>query len=223
MTSDREHATAPRRNLIDVDIPPHGLPGCLRLPAKPRGVVVFAHGSGSSRVSPRNIYVAEALGRKGFATVLFDLLSESEAASRATVFDIPLLAERLVGACEWVLGAAETRELPVGLFGASTGGAAALVAAVELGDRVSAVVSRGGRPDLAETVLDRVKTPTLLIVGERDREVLGLNRAAFAMLAGPKQLEIVPSATHLFSEPGTLDAVIAAAAEWFERYCCQNG
>ncbi|QFI69760.1 Protein-L-isoaspartate O-methyltransferase [Sinorhizobium alkalisoli] len=186
-------------------------------------MIVFAHGSGSSRHSPRNTYVAEALRRRGFATLLFDLLSGREAENRANVFDIRLLADRLVDACSWVATAPGARGLAIGLFGASTGAAAALVAAAELGDRVFAVVSRGGRPDLAAAVLEGVGTPTLLVVGGDDEDVLRLNRAALAKIAGPKRLEIIPGATHLFSEPGALDAVIEAAADWFESHCGRNG
>ncbi|MCA1408329.1 dienelactone hydrolase family protein [Ensifer sp. IC3342] len=222
MTSGTAQTTINRSEVVDIEIPPHGLPGCLRLPPNPRGVVVFAHGSGSSRNSPRNIYVAEALQKRGFATIVFDLLSEEEAENRANIFDIPLLAERVVSACKWASTANWTRGLPVGLFGASTGAAVALEAAAELCGQVSALVSRGGRPDLA-AALDEVRMPTLLIVGGSDRDILGLNRAALAMIAGPKKLQIVPGATHLFPEPGTLDAVAAAAAEWFGRYCAQRG
>lgn len=221
MTSGTAQTTINRSEVIDIEIAPHGLPGCLRLPPNPRGVIVFAHGSGSSRNSARNVYVAEALRELGFATLVFDLPSEQEAEDRADVFDIPLLVERTVNACKWASAANWTRGLPVGLFGASTGAAAALQAAAELGDQVSALVSRGGRPDLA-AALEEVRMPTLLIVGGSDRDILGLNRAALAVLAGPKKLQIVPNATHLFSEPGTLDAVAAAAAEWFGHYCRQS-
>lgn len=219
MSSTDDDKAADRPDVIEVVIAPFDLPGRLRIPTSPRGIVVFAHGSGSSRRSPRNNYVAEALGREGFATLLFDLLSEREAADRANVFDIGLLAKRLIGACRWVMGAKDTGGLPIGLFGSSTGAAAALEAAAEFGDQLFAVVSRGGRPDMAEAVLEKVKTPTLLIVGGRDHDVLGLNRAALVMLAGPRKLEIIPGATHLFSEPGALDAVIAAAAAWFADHC----
>ncbi|MDK1491214.1 dienelactone hydrolase family protein [Sinorhizobium sp. 7-81] len=221
MTFGTVQLTTNGSEAIAIEISPHDLPGCLRLPSDPRGVVVFAHGCGSNRESPRNVYVAEVLRKQGFATVVFDLLSEQEAANRVNVFDIPLLTKRMVGACRWALAARYTRGLPVGLFGASTGAAAALQAAAELGDQVSALVSRGGRPDLA-SALEEVRTPTLLIVGGSDRDILGLNRAALAMLSGPKKLQIVPDATHLFSEPGALDAVAAAAAEWFGRYCGQR-
>ncbi|MDH6234859.1 putative phosphoribosyl transferase [Mesorhizobium soli] len=210
-------------DVTDVEIVPLHLPGCLRLPPNPFGIVVFAHGSGSSRLSPRNVYVAEALGRTGLGTLLFDLLSPDEELNRANVFNIPLLSRRLTAAVEWTGEAAQTMGLPMGLFGASTGAAAALVAAARLGDQVAAVVSRGGRPDLAGAALEEVRAPTLLIVGGNDTEVIRLNKAAFARLAGPSQLAIIPGATHLFSEPGALDAVVEAARDWFGRYMGREG
>jgi alpha-beta hydrolase superfamily lysophospholipase len=194
------------------------LPGTLRIPGQAKAIVLFAHGSGSSRLSPRNIAVAEALNRRGMATLLIDLLTPEEEADRANVFDIQLLAARLCDAVHWLNHESAVAALPLGLFGASTGAAAAIVAAAELGDRVGAVVSRGGRPDLAGQVLDRVHTPTLLIVGGDDTVVIELNERAFKHLAGPKALEIVPGASHLFPEPGALEAVIAFAAEWFGRH-----
>ena len=202
----------------DVRVPPLGLEGILRLPAKPRGIVVFAHGSGSSRLSPRNNYVAEALGESGLGTLLFDLLNEDEAADRRNVFDIELLAGRLIAAMKSLREGPETRDFPLGLFGASTGAAAALVAAAGAMD-VAAVVSRGGRPDLAHEALEAVRAPTLLIVGALDREVLALNRAALARLGCEKRLEVVPGATHLFEEPGTLDVVVTLSRRWFEGHC----
>jgi len=206
----------PRRS---VAIPPLGLDGALDLPnGAAAGIVLFAHGSGSSRFSPRNAAVAEMLRRAGFATLLFDLLTETEAADRANVFDIALLAERLVLATEWVAGAAPTQGLAVGYFGASTGAAAALVAAARLGPQIAAVVSRGGRPDLAGGALPHVAAPTLLIVGGADHEVLALNRAALARLRCPAKLEVVPGATHLFEEPGALEDVARLAAAWFRRH-----
>lgn len=201
-----------------VSIAPLGLPGILQVPDRPRGLVVFAHGSGSSRLSPRNTYVATALNRAGFATLLFDLLYPAEEADRANVFDIPLLAERLNAAVAWAGQQGQLRRLPVGLFGASTGAAAALVAAAWLGGRISAVVSRGGRPDLAAAALEEVDAPTLLIVGGRDLEVLALNEVALARLPGGKSLKVIPGATHLFQEPGTLDLVVEEATAWFRRY-----
>jgi putative phosphoribosyl transferase len=191
------------------------LEGELATPPDAKGLVLFAHGSGSSRLSPRNTHVAEALQSRGFATLLFDLLTEAEAPDRRRVFDIPLLAARLGEALDWARAGAPS--LPLGLFGASTGAAAALVAAASAPD-VAAVVSRGGRPDLAGDALERVGAPVLLIVGGADHAVLDLNRAALARLPGPKRLEIVPGATHLFEEPGALEAVIAHAGDWFEAH-----
>lgn len=202
----------------DVRIPPIGLAGTLHMPKGAYALVVFAHGSGSSRLSPRNRAVAGALNGRGIATLLFDLLTQEEEADRANVFDIPLLADRLVDAVRWLDGQASVARLPLGLFGASTGAAAALVAAAELPLRVGAVVSRGGRPDLAGAALDAVRAPTLLIVGGTDFGVIELNEQALARLRGPKALEIVPSASHLFPEPGALEAAIGHAARWFERY-----
>jgi putative phosphoribosyl transferase len=202
----------------DVQIPPIGLAGTLRIPGGSYGLVVFAHGSGSSRVSPRNLVVADALNRHGIATLLFDLLTTEEEADRANVFNISLLADRLVDVVGWLGRQPVVGGLPLGLFGASTGAAAALVAAARLGEAVGAVVSRGGRPDLAGDVLDRIRTPTLLIVGGRDFGVIELNEQAFARLAGPRALEIVPGASHLFPERGALEAVIGYAEKWFRRH-----
>lgn len=208
----------PERKFHDVRIEPIGLPGTLHGPMTAQALIVFAHGSGSSRLSPRNTAVASALNARGFATLLFDLLTPAEEADRANVFDIPLLAERLVDAVRWLDGQPALARLPLGLFGASTGAAAALVAAERLPDRVGAVVSRGGRPDLAGDALDRIRTPTLLIVGGADYGVIELNEEALARLQGPKALEIVSGATHLFSEPGALEAVTGHAAHWFARH-----
>jgi putative phosphoribosyl transferase len=202
----------------DVHIPPVGLAGILRLPKNAYGLVAFAHGSGSSRLSPRNTLVARALNDRGIATLLFDLLTPAEEADRANVFDIPLLADRLINAVHWLDGQGPLDKLPLGLFGASTGAAAALVAAAKVPRRVGAVVSRGGRPDLAGDALEAVHAPTLLIVGGADFGVIELNEQAFARLREPKALEIVPGASHLFPEPGALEAVINHAASWFERY-----
>jgi pimeloyl-ACP methyl ester carboxylesterase len=202
-----------------VAIPPLGLAGTLNAPKQPIGLVVFAHGSGSSRHSPRNTAVARALNGHGFATLLFDLLTAQEESDRANVFDIPLLAERLVEVVEWLDGQGPLiADLPVGLFGASTGAAAALVAAARLPERIRAVVSRGGRPDLAGDALPMVQAPTLLIVGGADFQVIELNEEALGRLRVPKALEIVEGATHLFPEPGAMDAVIKHAAQWFERH-----
>ena len=201
-----------------VHIPPIGLAGTLCIPAGAAALVVFAHGSGSSRLSPRNMAVAEGLNEQGIATLLFDLLTLEEEVDRANVFDIRLLAERVIDAVDWTGRESLTQNLLLGLFGASTGAAAALVAAARLGDQVRAIVSRGGRPDLAGDVLDQIRTPTLLIVGGVDDVVIELNEQAFARLRGPKALEIVPGASHLFPEPGALEAVIDHAARWFKLY-----
>ncbi len=198
-----------------ISIPPVGLEGILDIPASARGIVLFAHGSGSSRLSPRNNYVAEALRQVGLATLLFDLLSDEEAADRAKVFDIRLLAERLRHATDWVGEDTESGALRIGYFGASTGAGAALVADALSEAEIGAIVSRGGRPDLAEDALTKVRAPTLLIVGSLDTTVLELNQAALARLECEKRLAVVPSATHLFEEPGTLDQVIALAQKWF--------
>ncbi len=207
---------------LSVTLPPHDGEGLLGLPATPaRGIVLFAHGSGSSRLSPRNAFVAEALQRAGMATLLFDLLTEHEASSRANVFDIPLLADRLDQAATWVCTTAAAQGLPLGFFGASTGAAAALVAAAGRKD-IRAIVSRGGRPDLAEEALENVTAPTLLIVGGYDPEVLALNRAAHSRLHCERRLEVVPGATHLFEEPGTLDSVVALARAWFLQHLAPN-
>jgi dienelactone hydrolase len=195
--------------------------GILRRPASPLGLVVFAHGAGSSRSSPRNNRVAERLAERGLASLLFDLLTEEEAASRANVFDIPLLGSRVVEAIRWARGEPALSGLPIGLFGASTGAAAALVAAAS--EDVAAVVSRGGRPDLAGAALARVTAPTLLVVGGADHAVIGLNREAARALGCEHRLEIVPGATHLFEEPGALDRVVDLAADWFGRHFRQAG
>lgn len=201
---------------IDVTIPPCGLEGRLCLPQSwPPGVVLFAHGSGSSRLSPRNTYVASVLQQAGLATLLFDLLSLTEGEQRHNVFDIDLLADRLVSATAWIRTRTEIAHLPVGYFGASTGAAAALLAAARLGDQVKAVVSRGGRPDLAGKQLSEVKAPTLLIVGSFDTEVLALNERASRSLRCESKIEIVAGATHLFEEAGTLETVADLASRWF--------
>jgi putative phosphoribosyl transferase len=199
-----------------VAVPPLGLVGDLHVPADPRGLVVFAHGSGSSRSSPRNRAVAAALAARGFATLLLDLLTEVEARERRNVFDIPLLADRLAEVALWKSSEPDIAGLPLGLFGASTGAGAALLAAARLRQAVAAVVSRGGWPDLAH-----VHAPTLLIVGGEDHEVLALNRHALSRLPREKRLEIVPGATHLFEEPGALESVARLAGNWFERHLAQ--
>ena len=199
------------------------LHGDLAVPAGPVGLVLFAHGSGSSRLSSRNRQVAASLQQAGLATLLFDLLTQDEEAvdihTRHYRFDIPLLAQRMERATAWIDTLPGLRELPLGFFGASTGSAAALIAAARLGDRVRAVVSRGGRPDLAgPETLAAVLAPTLLLVGGDDTEVITLNRQAFEHLRCTKDLVIVPGATHLFEEPGTLERVCELAAGWFRRY-----
>ncbi len=200
-----------------VRIAPTGLEGNLTVPRDAIGVVLFAHGSGSSRLSPRNVYVAGALQKAKIATLLFDLLTEDEAMDRENVFDITLLGERLREATQWIKTDEGVCHLPIGYFGASTGAAAALIAAVDSHD-VGAIVSRGGRPDLAGDALGRVTAPTLLIVGGDDDVVIELNREAYAQMRCEKRLSIVPGATHLFEEPGTLDEVVRLACEWLTRY-----
>jgi putative phosphoribosyl transferase len=214
------HAGAERN--VHVAVGRAFLAGDLVRPESAGGLVLFAHGSGSSRKSPRNRYVAGVLQEAGFATLLMDLLTpDEERAERAGArrrFDIDLLARRLIGAAEWVDANPDTAGLAVGYFGASTGAAAALVAAAERPERVQAIVSRGGRPDLAGAALPRVAAPTLLIVGSLDDVVIELNRAALARLAIEARLEIVPGATHLFEEPGTLEEVARLARDWFHRH-----
>lgn len=188
------------------------------MPQSAFAVVIFAHGSGSSRLSPRNMAVADALNEHGIATLLFDLLTDAEEDDRSNVFNIPLLANRLADAVRWVGGQKPLAKLPLGLFGASTGAAAALVAAAELPHRVGAVVSRGGRPDLAGDALDKVRAPTLLLVGGDDFGVIELNEEALAQLRSEKMLRIVPGASHLFPEPGALEAVIEHATQWFKQH-----
>ena len=199
----------------------------LSLPAAASGLVLFAHGSGSSRFSPRNRHVARLLNEAGLATVLADLLTPDEEAldqrTRQLRFDIGLLAERLIAVTDWLQRAAHTERLPIGCFGASTGAGAALVAAAKRSDAIRAVVSRGGRPDLADADLVRVRAPTLLIVGGNDVPVIELNRQALAQLGGERKLVVVPGATHLFEEPGALDSVADLAREWFLRYLPNGG
>jgi len=208
---------------VSINLEGTTLEGTLVLPKDARGLVLFAHGSGSSRHSPRNRYVAQVINSQQIGTLLFDLLTrEEEARDRHTGelrFDIPFLAKRLIGATNWAVGKLKTRELKIGYFGASTGAAAALIAAGELSDLVSAVVSRGGRPDLAEEALGSVRAPTLLIVGGDDQPVIAMNREALAKLdCADKKLVIIPDATHLFEEPGTLEEVARLAAEWFSEH-----
>lgn len=203
----------------DIVVEPDGLAGSLGVPADARGLVIFAHGSGSGRFSPRNNYVAERLRHAGLATLLLDLLTPEEEADRRNVFDIPLLASRLSAAAKWAEAIRPTRDLPLGFFGASTGAGAALLAASTAGPRLRAIVSRGGRPDLAGApALARVQAATLLIVGGRDLPVIDLNEAAMRHLRCPRELVIVPGAHHLFEEPGTLDVVVGYATHWFLRH-----
>lgn len=207
-----------------VDIPAVGvvLPGTLSLPEKARGVVLFAHGSGSGRFSPRNQAVARVLQDATLVTLLVDLLTEREAEDRRLVFDIALLADRLVACSEWLTQNRQSGSLPVGFFGASTGAGAALAAATRTDVDVQAIVSRGGRPDLAGDLLPRVEAPTLLIVGGNDRAVIELNRQALDVLRCTKELVIVPGATHLFEEPGALEEVARLASDWFLKYLVQD-
>ena len=221
-TVDRNTGWQGHEAIVGVGAGAVTLEGNLNLPDGAEGVVLFAHGSGSSRHSPRNRYVAAVLQEAGLATLLVDLLTpDEEAVDLRTAhlrFDIGLLAERLAGATDWLARQPETQNLRVGYFGASTGGGAALVAAADRPDRVDAVVSRGGRPDLAGPALPRVQAPTLLLVGGHDYPVIDMNRAALAQLRAEKRLEIVPGATHLFEEPGVLEQVARLATDWFQHY-----
>jgi len=194
------------------------LDGILRIPKNSPAMVVFAHGSGSSRLSPRNRFVARVLQKAGMGTLLFDLLTAQEDEVYENRFDIPLLTRRLKAATQWIKGQSETAKLKLGYFGASTGTAVALVAAADFGRQIKAIVSRGGRPDLAGNALEKVIAPVLLIVGGEDRIVIELNKAAFDMIKAEKQLKIIPGATHLFEEPGKLDEAARLAAEWFKKY-----
>jgi dienelactone hydrolase len=208
--------------LVHVPIGTGELEGELTIPSPASGLVLFAHGSGSSRLSPRNQRVARALEARGLATLLIDLLTPAEEGIDEVTgelrFDIDLLASRLVAIVDWLRGRNGTARLPIGLFGASTGGGAALVAAAARPHEIAAVVSRGGRPDLAADALPRVTAPTLLIVGGADTPVIGMNREAMRRMRGDVELTIVPGATHLFEEPGALDRVAALAGDWFTRY-----
>ena len=208
------------RSGIEVIIPADSvnLAGTLAVPEGAGGVVIFSHGSGSSRLSPRNNYVASVLHREGIGTLLFDLLTESEDEVYERRFDIDLLSRRLVASTLWLQKRAEAEGLRIGYFGASTGAAAALKAATVLGPAISAVVSRGGRPDMAAQVLPEVRVPTLLIVGGKDYPVILLNQQAYIALRGEKDMVIVSGASHLFEEPGTLEEVARLAAQWFKRY-----
>ena len=221
--SDRTEPTASSFSReVEIPVDEHRLRGVLAIPARARGLVIFAHGSGSSRLSPRNLAVARDLGASGLGTLLFDLLTDAEAADRSNVFDVRFLATRLAAATAWIQNYAPARGLPVGYFGASTGAAAALIAAADDAS-VKAVVSRGGRPDLAEDVLPFVGAPTLLVVGGADEAVLKHNRRAFVFLRGIKELAVVPRAGHLFEEPGAMEAVVLRAREWFLRHLPARG
>ncbi len=217
----REDSIRARRQVI-LDLEDAPLEGFLAVPPTAKGVVIFAHGSGSSRFSSRNVAVAEALNRAGLATLLFDLLTadenEIDMRTRALRFDIDLLTHRVIGAVDWAVREAELANLRIGLFGASTGAAAALAAAAVRPAKVAAVVSRGGRPDLADDALVQVAAPTLLIVGGRDTEVIELNRRAASRMTAIHDVQIVPHATHLFEEPGALEQVAVLACDWFVRY-----
>lgn len=213
----------------DVSIPFRNLvfPGFLDIPAPASGLVVFAHGSGSSRFSLRNQYVAQFLQDHGYATLLFDLLTRDEedidSMTHHLRFNIPLLSERLVGVTHWVMASPKIKNLPLAFFGASTGAAAALMAATQVPEAITCVISRGGRPDLADDALSRVTSPTLLIVGERDETVLDLNiKAKDAMIKAQTHIEIIRHATHLFEEPGTLERVAMLSAQWLDTYCVQS-
>jgi putative phosphoribosyl transferase len=216
-----------QQQLVRINAGSAELEGNLSIPAGANGIVLFAHGSGSSRYSPRNRYVARALQDSGLGTLLIDLLTAAEEREDIRTgrlrFDIGLLAERVVGTSHWLAQNLTTADLRIGYFGASTGAAAALAAAAERPDKVSAVVSRGGRPDLAIPTLDRVKAPTLLIVGGLDDPVIDMNREALGYLRAEKRLEIIPGATHLFEEPGALEKVARLAQEWFTRYLGNAG
>jgi putative phosphoribosyl transferase len=208
---------------VEIEIGPQRLKALLGVPEGAEGLVIFAHGSGSGRLSPRNNRVAAALREVGLATLLLDLLTPEEERDRANVFDIPLLASRLSLATEWSVAAPETKHLSIGYFGASTGAGAALVAAAAPHSSAAAVVSRGGRPDLAGDALPQVVAPTLLIVGSLDTQVIQLNRMACNRLRAPKELVIVEGAGHLFEEPGTLDEVQHHAARWFLYHLAGDG
>lgn len=210
------------QRLVEVHSGDARLEGVLGIPEGAQGVVLFAHGSGSGRFSPRNQFVARVLLEGGIGTLLIDLLEEWESDDRSKVFDIDLLAERLLSATGWLEQDEQTRDLAIGYFGASTGAAAALQAAAAEGERIKAVVSRGGRPDLAMDYLPRVKAPTLLIVGGNDWPVIQLNRKAYDLLPGIKDIVVIPGATHLFEEPGALEEVARLASDWLGKYLAQS-
>lgn len=207
-------------NTVEIQLDDVSLLGNLAIPENATAIVIFSHGSGSSRLSPRNNYVARILQQKGLATLLFDLLTEKEDRVYETRFNIDLLTKRLIATTKWVKNHTETKGLHIGYFGASTGAASALCAAAFLGDEVSAVVSRGGRPDLALRDLQSVTAPTLLIVGGWDHVVIQLNQKAYEQLRCRRRLDVVPEASHLFEEPGKLEEVAKLSAKWFTKYLC---
>jgi len=207
---------------VKIPAGPVSLEGMLAIPTGAQAIVLFAHGSGSGRFSPRNSFVARELQRGGIATLLVDLLTEDEASDRRLVFDISLLAERLAKITDWLKQSQSTRGMKIGYFGASTGAAAALLVAARPNSPVSAIVSRGGRPDLVLSELPKVKAPTLLIVGGNDEPVVSLNRQAYAALRSPKEMVIIPGATHLFEEPGALEEVARLAREWFRHHLVEH-
>ncbi|MBA2369962.1 MAG: dienelactone hydrolase family protein [Candidatus Protochlamydia sp.] len=206
------------KQLVHVKDAEVNMEGMLKIPPSAQGIVLFAHGSGSSRFSPRNNFVADILNQAGLGTLLIDLLSKEEGEIYQTRFDINLLTDRLSKVIEWLQTQAETKNLLIGLFGSSTGAAAALEVASAMDENIKAVVSRGGRPDLAISVLDNVTAPTLIIVGGNDYGVIELNQKAFEQLACIKKFEVIPDATHLFEEPGCLEEVARLAKEWFHQY-----
>lgn len=207
-----------KKTAVVIPINRLSLSGILRIPANPKAVVIFAHGSGSGRYSPRNNYVANILSEANIATLLFDLLTEDEDVSFTNRFNIELLTNRLISVTKWIQRVSALKEQPVGYFGASTGTAAALKAAARIGNIIQAVVSRGGRPDLAMDEIGSVQAPTLLIVGENDPQVISLNQQAYQALNTTKKLEIIPKASHLFEEPGTLEKAARLAVNWFGKY-----
>lgn len=208
--------------IVQITIDSITLEGALTIPDQARGIILFAHGSGSSRFSPRNILVAKELQEAGLATLLIDLLTEDEDEIYENRFDIDLITQRLIDVTSWIQKQPDTKRLKIGYFGASTGAAAALKASAKLGPKICAVVSRGGRPDLANEVLSQVKAPTLLIVGGDDLEVIELNKEAYEKLKCVKEFEIIPGATHLFEEPGKLEWVAKYAADWFDKYLVEE-
>lgn len=210
--------TKENKRTVEIHLEDVILQGNLSIPEKARGIVLFSHGSGSSRLSPRNNFVAEVIQQKGLATLLFDLLTEKEDRVYENRFDIELLTERLITVTNWILKNPETKALHPGYFGASTGAASALMAAAHFGDQIKAIVSRGGRPDLGMQNIEKVKAPTLLIVGGYDDLVIQLNQKAFEKLQCERKLEIVPEASHLFEEPGKLDIVARLSADWFAEW-----